>query len=290
MSTSQRFVGAHVSAQGGVQNAIANATTIGATALSLFTRNQRRWVSKPYDPETITRFHEARIAAGFEPRHVLPHAGYLINVGSPDDEVRRKSIAALAEELTRCAQLGLGLLNVHPGTSKGELDIEATCRRIAHGIDAAFALVEDDRAEPVRLVLENTAGQGASIGRRFEELQMIIAAAETGDRLAVCVDTCHAFAAGFDIRSEAGWNHLVDDLDRTVGLGRLAGLHLNDSVGELGSTKDRHAHIGEGRIGMDGFRAVMEDERLADVPMILETPDPDRWAEEIRVLRSFIPS
>lgn len=287
MSSVTRYIGAHVSAQGGVQNTIPNAREIGANAFALFTRNQRRWNSKPYDQETIDAFRQAMGEAGFAARHVLPHAGYLINVGSPDEEVRTKSIDALAEELTRCAQLDLTMLNVHPGTSKGELDVDATCRRIADGIDRAFDLVEDSRDEPVLLVLENTAGQGSSIGRTFEELAAIIDAAKMGDRLRVCVDTCHAFAAGFDIRTADGWNAMMDDLDRAVGLSRLVGLHLNDSVGELGTTKDRHAHIGEGRIGLDAFRALVTDTRLADLPMILETPDPDRWHTEIELLRSF---
>lgn len=201
--------------------------------------------------------------------------------------MRAKSIQGLADEFGRTVALGLGLLNFHPGTSKGTLDEDATCKRIADGIDQVLRVVPDPRDQPALLVLENTAGQGANMGATFDQLAKIIAASHFPERLAVCVDTCHAFAAGFDISTAVGWNAMMADLDRAVGLSRLAGVHLNDSVGELGSHKDRHAHIGEGRIGIEGFRALMQDSRLDGLPLILETPDPERWAEEITLLRSL---
>lgn len=277
-------LGAHVSAAGGVDQAPGNAAQIGATALAIFTRNQRRWDSPPYSAATVAAFHAAMTAHGYDRRAVLPHAGYLINLGSPDEEVREKSIAGLADELGRTVALGLGLLNFHPGTSKGTLDEKATCRRIAEAIDQVLRAVADNREEPALLVLENTAGQGANMGATFGQLAEIIAASAYPERLAVCVDTCHALAAGFDIRTAGGWDSLMAEFERTLGLPRLAGVHLNDSVGELGSRRDRHAQIGEGQIGMEGFTAIMRDTRLDGLPLILETPDPERWADEIRVL------
>lgn len=280
-------VGAHVSAAGGVQNAPTNARAIGAGAFALFTRNQRRWHSPPYTEETITAFREAMQTSGYERENVLPHAGYLINLGSPDEIVRVKSIAGLTDELHRTVALGLGLLNFHPGTSKGTLDEDATCKRIAAGIDEVFGNVPDERENPALLVLENTAGQGSNMGATFEQLARIIAASSFSERLAVCVDTCHAFAAGFDIRTPDGWNSLMQQLDRVIGLDRLAGIHLNDSLGDLGSHKDRHRHIGEGAIGSEGFRAIMQDDRLDGLPLVLETPEEERWAEEIEFLLGF---
>ncbi|MDA3948249.1 MAG: deoxyribonuclease IV [Spirochaeta sp.] len=276
------YVGAHVSASGGVNNAPANAAEIGATALSLFTRNQRRWTSKPYESETIEAFHAAMKEHGYTADHAMPHASYLVNLGSPDEEVRRKSIDGLADELGRTVQLGLRWLNFHPGTSKGELDEDATLRRIADGMDRVLEQVDGGV-----LVLENTAGQGSSMGARIGQLASIIEYVADPDRVAVCIDTCHAFAAGYDIRDAAGWDALIQETIDTVGLDKLVALHLNDSTGTLGSNKDRHKPIGEGEIGMDGFRAIMEDTRLDGKPMILETPDTDRWAEEIALLKKM---
>jgi len=282
MSTRTVYVGAHVSASGGVDNAPGNAAEIGATALSLFTRNQRRWTANPYEPETIDAFHVAMKEHGYTADQAIPHASYLVNLGSPDEEVRRKSIDGLADELDRTVQLGLRWLNFHPGTSKGELDEDATLRRIADGMDRVLEKVDGGV-----LVLENTAGQGSSMGAKLEQLARIIGYVHDPDRVAVCIDTCHAFAAGYDIRDAAGWNALMQEASDTFGLAKLVALHLNDSTGTLGSTKDRHKPIGEGEIGLEGFRAIMEDERLDGKPMILETPDTDRWPEEIALLKEL---
>lgn len=276
------YVGAHVSAAGGVDNAPRNAIEIGATAFSLFTRNQRRWTSAPYSEETIAAFHREMRAAGYTADQVIPHASYLVNLGSPDEEVREKSVEGLADELSRTVQLGLRWLNFHPGTSKGEFDEETTLRRIAEAVDRVLALVDGGV-----LVLENTAGQGSAMGEHFYQLARIIEYSKTPDRLAVCIDTCHAFAAGYDIRSAEGWDAMMSELDATVGLNKLAALHLNDSTGALGSKKDRHRPIGEGEIGIEGFRALMADRRLDGKPLILETPDTERWSEEIRMLKEF---
>lgn len=287
MTNGTLAVGAHVSAAGGVQNAPGNAAGIGATAFALFTRNQRRWSNPPYTEETIAAFHQQMREHNYSRDVVLPHAGYLINLGSPDEEVRRKSEEGLADELQRTVDLGLGMLNFHPGTSKGELDEKATCERIAQGIDRVIEVVRDTRDRPALLVLENTAGQGANMGATLEQLAMIMEASRYPERLAVCIDTCHAFAAGFDIRNATGWNSLMEDLQRIIGREKLAGVHLNDSLGGLGSRKDRHQPIGEGEIGIEGFRAIMQDRQLDGVPLILETPDEDRWGEEITLLRSW---
>jgi len=276
------YVGAHVSAAGGVNNAPGNAEKIGATAFSLFTRNQRQWHAKPYQPETVDAFHAAMAAGGYEWKHVIPHGSYLVNLGSPGDEVREKSINGLADELDRTVQLGLRWLNFHPGTSKGELEEDETLRRIADGMDRVLEKVDGGV-----LVLENTAGQGTSIGRRIEQLARIMDYVKDKDRVAVCIDTCHAFAAGYDIRTADGWDDLVGEVEKLVGLEKLVALHLNDSTGTLGSTKDRHLPIGEGEIGMDSFRAIMEDTRMDGKPMILETPDTDRWPEEIALLKKM---
>ena len=281
------YVGAHVSAAGGVWNAPTNAAAIGATAFALFTRNQRRWTAAPYQDVVATQFGRAMEQTGFDPAQVIPHAGYLINLGSPDDDVREKSIAALADELSRCVQLGLMMLNFHPGTSKGELDEDATCARIADGIDRVLQLVEDPRPEPVKLVLENSAGQGASIGTTIAQLALTIAKSRRPERLAICIDTCHAFAAGYDIRTAGGWDTLMHEVETQLGLGKLVAVHLNDSLGDLGSRKDRHQPIGIGAIGSAGFRAVMQDTRLDGLPLVLETPQPDHWPQEIALLKEM---
>ncbi len=279
------YIGAHVSAAGGVANAPGNARKIDASAFALFTRNQRRWTSAPYTAEMIDAFREEMTRNEYTADHVIPHASYLVNLGSPDDDVRHKSIAGLADELDRTVALGLRWLNFHPGTSKGELDEADTLIRIAEAVDRVLDLVDGGV-----LVLENTAGQGTSIGRTFEQLARIIEISRYPERLAICVDTCHAFAAGYDIRSAAGWAAMIDRIAEVVGIDKLVALHLNDSAGELGSHKDRHKPIGEGEIGLSGFRAIVNDPRMAQKPMILETPDTDKWAAEISLLRDLISS
>ncbi len=282
MSNRTVYVGAHVSASGGVFNAPANAADIGATALSLFTRNQRQWKAKPYAPEAVDAFKAAMKEHGYNGDNSIPHSSYLVNLGSTDDEIWEKSIAGLADELSRTVQLDMRWLNFHPGTSKGEWDEERTLARIAAGIDRVHAQVQGGV-----LVLENTAGQGSAMGNRIEHLQRIIELVEDSDRVAICIDTCHAFAAGYDIRTAAGWGELVSLVEKTTGLDKLVALHLNDSTGELGSRKDRHKPIGDGEIGLEGFRAIMEDSRLDGKPMILETPEVDRWPEEIALLKKL---
>jgi deoxyribonuclease-4 len=276
------WIGAHVSAAGGVDNAPENAEKIGASALALFTKNQRQWSAKPYTEELIERFKARLQELGFSPEQVLPHASYLINLGAPDDRTRERSYGGFVDELTRVEQLGLRYLNFHPGSSKGEIE-EAECvRRIAECMNAAAA-----ETEYAVLVLETTAGQGSALGANFAELARIVEQCTRPERVGFCIDTAHAFGAGYDIRNEEGWNAMMEEAERALGLDKLCGFHLNDTSVELGSRKDRHERIGYGSLGYETFRRIMQDPRTQNLPLILETTDPQRWAEEISILRGY---
>ena len=273
-------IGAHVSAAGGVQNAPDNARKIGANAFALFTKNQRQWQGPPLTPAQIEAFQQ-RCRGHFKPAHILPHDSFLINPGHPDPVARGKSRAAFLDEMQRCEQLGLTLLNFHPGSHLNRCT-EAECSAlIADSINDALA-----HTEGVTAVIENTAGQGTNIGYRFEHLAAIIAAVTDPGRVGVCIDTCHTFAAGYDLRTPTACEATMNEFDRVVGLRWLRGMHLNDSKKELGSRVDRHACLGQGTMGLDGFRWFMQQPHLDHIPLILETPDPERWAEEIKWLRS----
>ena len=277
-----RYIGAHVSASGGVSNAVANALEIGANAFALFTRNQRQWYPKPLGEEEIENFRSAVKEAGIEPKHILPHASYLINLGNPDPTNLKKSRDAFLDEMQRCEQLGLTLLNFHPGSHLKKMSEEDCLAQIAEEINIAL-----QKTKGVTAVLENTAGQGTNLGYRFEHLKAIIDQVEDKSRVGVCIDTAHTLAAGYDIRTEEGYRETMYQIDKIIGLEYLRGIHLNDSLKELASRVDRHASVGEGVMGMTLFEVLMQDERLADIPIILETPNPDRWAEEIALLRTF---
>lgn len=277
-----RYIGAHVSASGGVSNAVANALEIGANAFALFTRNQRQWYPKPLEEEEIENFRSAVKEAGIEPKHILPHASYLINLGNPDPTNLKKSRDAFLDEMQRCEQLGLTLLNFHPGSHLKKMSEEDCLAQIAEEINIAL-----QKTKGVTAVLENTAGQGTNLGYRFEHLKAIIDQVEDKGRVGVCIDTAHTLAAGYDIRTEEGYRETMYQIDKIIGLEYLRGIHLNDSLKELASRVDRHASVGEGVMGMTLFEVLMQDERLADIPIILETPNPDRWAEEIALLRTF---
>lgn len=277
-----RYIGAHVSASGGVSNAVANALEIGANAFALFTRNQRQWYPKPLEEEEIENFRSAVKEAGIEPKHILPHASYLINLGNPDPTNLKKSRDAFLDEMQRCEQLGLTLLNFHPGSHLKKMSEEDCLAQIAEEINIAL-----QKTKGVTAVLENTAGQGTNLGYRFEHLKEIIDQVEDKGRVGVCIDTAHTLAAGYDIRTEEGYRETMYQIDKIIGLEYLRGTHLNDSLKELASRVDRHASVGEGVMGMTLFEVLMQDERLADIPIILETPNPDRWAEEIALLRTF---
>ncbi len=276
------YIGPHVSAAGGVQQAPLNALEIGATGFGLFTKNQRQWVVKPLEAATIDAFRRNLDECGYTAAMILAHDSYLINVGNPDPDKRQKSLTALIDELSRCDQLGLTMLNIHPGSHLRLISEEACCALIAEAINRALEATRN-----VTVVLENTAGQGSNIGYRFEHLAMIIDGVDDKSRIGCCIDTCHTFAAGYDFRTPETYAATIDEFNRTVGLTWLRGLHCNDSKGKLGSRLDRHHSIGEGEIGTEPFRFFMTDRRLDGLPMILETIDETRWPRETALLRAM---
>lgn len=275
-------IGAHVSIAGGVRNAVANAVELGATAIGMFTRNQRMWNQRPLAEEDAAAFRDALREHGFAPEHVLPHDSYLINLGSSDPEVVAKSRTAFLDEMSRCQMLGLPYLNFHPGAPKqgADLSVERCIEQIAGYVNETLA-----QTEGVTTVVECTAGQGTNVGRTFEELAALIERIADRERAGVCLDTCHLFAAGYDLRTRAGYDAMLAEFDATVGLRYLRGWHLNDSKGALGSRVDRHAAIGAGEIGREPFTWIVQDPRFDEMPMILETPEPEHWAKEIAELR-----
>ena len=280
-------IGAHVSIAGGVQNAVANAVELGATAIGMFTRNQRIWKQRPLSQEDAAAFRDALREHGFAPRHVLPHDSYLINLGSSDPEVVTKSRAAFLDEMSRCQMLGLRYLNFHPGAPKQGADMpaERCIEQIAGYVNETL-----EQTEGVTAVVECTAGQGTNVGRTFAELAALIERIADPGRAGVCLDTCHLFAAGYDLRTREGYQRMLDEFDATVGLRHLRGWHLNDSKGALGSRVDRHAAIGAGLIGREPFTWIVQDSRFEEMPMILETPEPENWATEIAELQRLAES
>lgn len=274
-----KYIGAHVSAAGGVENAPVRANEIGAKAFALFTKNQRQWEGPPLTEENIQGFKQNCEDLGYSMDHVMPHDSYLINLGHPEKEKLKKSREAFLDEMQRCEQLGIKLLNFHPGSHLKKHSEEECLKTIADSVNWAL-----DKTEGVTAVIENTAGQGTNMGYTFKQLAEIIDRVEDKSRVGVCVDTCHAFAAGFDISTEKGFEKTFREFEETVGFYYLKGMHLNDSKKELGSRVDRHDSIGEGLIGLKAFRLLMKDERFDDIPMILETPNTENWPEEIRML------
>ena len=277
-----KFFGAHVSASGGVENAPRNATEIGATAFALFTKNQRQWRSAPLTASSIEAFGRELSAAGIDPRHVLPHDSYLINLGHPEEEGLERSREAFIDEMQRCEQLGLDRLNFHPGSHLKKISTEECLDRVAESINIALRATRG-----VTAVIENTAGLGSNVGFAFWQLKRIIDGVEDRSRVGVCLDTCHSFAAGYDLSSELACERTFEEFDREVGFEYLRGVHLNDALRPLGSRIDRHTPLGEGQIGWDCFRFIARDSRFDDLPLILETPDESRWAEEIAILNKF---
>ncbi len=276
-----KYIGAHVSAAGGVEAAPVAAQALGANAFALFTRNQKAWVSKPLTTTNISEFRKRIAEAGFTAQQILPHDSYLINLGSPDPEGLEKSRRAFLDEMQRCEQLGLTLLNFHPGSHLKQISPEECLDRIAESINLTL-----EATQGITAVIENTAGQGSNLGFRFEQLARIIAGVNDKSRVGVCIDTCHAFAAGYDLASPAGYDATFDEFDRVIGFDKLRAMHLNDSKKECGSHVDRHESIGQGCIGEAFFARLMADPRFDDRPLILETPNPEIWAEEISWLRS----
>lgn len=275
-------VGAHVSTSGGVENAPLNAKEIGARAFALFTKNQRQWKAKPYSDDNIEKFKQNCEEAGYLPEHILPHDGYLINLGHPEEDGLKKSRDAFLDEMQRCEQLGLRMLNFHPGSHLRKISEKACLKRIAESINTAL-----DKTRGVTAVLENTAGQGTNMGFRFEHIASIINDVEDKERVGVCLDTCHTFTAGYDLRTKETFEATMDEFDRVVEMKYLKGMHLNDSKPDLGSRVDRHQSIGKGKLGAETFRFIMNDSRFEEIPMVLETIDETIWAEEIKLLYSL---
>jgi deoxyribonuclease-4 len=277
-----KYVGAHVSAAGGVENAPLNARKIDATAFALFTKNQRQWRAKALSDDSISRFKENCRQCGYTPDQILPHDSYLINLGHPEPAGLQKSREAFVDEMRRCQQLGLRFLNFHPGSHLKKRS-EADClARIAESINLALA-----QTAGVTAVIENTAGQGTNMGHRFEHLAAIIADVDDKSRVGVCLDTCHTVSAGYDLISAEGYEQTLTEFDAVVGFAYLKGLHLNDGKKALGSRVDRHESLGDGTLGLDVFRRIMRDPRFDSMPLILETPNDERWAEEIRKLQAM---
>ena len=275
-----KYIGAHVSASGGVENAPLNAKEIGANAFALFTKNQRQWVSAPLTAKSIELFKEYCTNGGFDASYIMPHDSYLINLGNPDEEAIQKSRAAFIDEMQRCEQLGLKMLNFHPGSHLNKISVEQCLDEIAANINLALS-----KTKGVTAVIENTAGQGSNVGNKFEELRYIIDRIDDKSRVGICIDTCHTYSAGYDIVGD--YDGVFGEFDRIVGFEYLKGIHLNDTKKPLGSRVDRHESLGLGLLGMDFFRRFMKDSRFDNMPIILETPDESRWAEEIALLRSF---
>ena len=277
-----KYIGAHVSASGGVENAVLRAVEIGANAFALFTKNQRQWKAPALKAETIEKFKRFCAAHKFLPEHILPHDSYLINLGNPEAENLAKSREAFIDEMQRCDQLGLKLLNFHPGSHLNKIAESECLDRIAESINIAL-----DAVPNVTAVIENTAGQGSNLGWRFEHLAHIIEQVDNKNRVGVCLDTCHLFSAGYDISSIQGCEQVFHEFSRIVGFEFLKGMHLNGSKTPLGSRVDRHHTLREGTLGTDIFDFVMNDKRFDNMPLILETIEPEIWAEEIVFLRSL---
>ncbi|MCF7858300.1 MAG: deoxyribonuclease IV [Candidatus Cloacimonetes bacterium] len=277
-----KYIGAHVSTSGGVENAPLNAKEIGATAFALFTKNQRQWFSKPLTEDNISKFKDNCETGGYSPDHILPHDSYLINLGNPDAEKLLKSKKAFLDELQRCEQLGLKYLNFHPGSHLGQNSEDECLETIADSINWALSQTEFATA-----VIENTAGQGNNVGYKFEHLAKIIGNVKDKSRIGVCIDTCHAYTSGYDIRTEETFLNTFQQFEKLVGFQYLKGMHINDSKKELATRVDRHDSLGEGFIGLDAFKFIMNDDRFDGIPLILETPNSEIWADEIKLLYSL---
>ncbi|EGT0657490.1 deoxyribonuclease IV [Proteus mirabilis] len=276
-----KFVGAHVSAAGGVDQAVLRAHEIKATAFALFTKNQRQWKAAPLSTESIDKFKKNCEIYGYGPAQILPHDSYLINLGHPEEEALEKSRAAFLDEMQRCEQLGIELLNFHPGSHLKKIDVDKCLQRIAESINITL-----DKTQNVTAVIENTAGQGTNLGYRFEHLAAIIDGVEDKSRVGVCIDTCHTFAAGYDLRTVEDCEKTFAEFDNIVGFQYLKAMHLNDAKSELASRVDRHHSLGQGNIGKVPFTYIMQDPRFDGIPLILETINPDIWPEEIAWLKS----
>jgi len=278
-----KYVGAHVSASGGVFNAPLNAKELGAQAFALFVKNQRQWTAKELDSKTIDKFVKNLQDSCIDASQVLPHDSYLINLGHPEEEKREKSLNAFIDEIERCEQLGLDKLNFHPGSHLRKISEEVCLDRIAESMNRAI-----EKTSRIKLVIENTAGQGSNLGYKFEHLARLIDKTEDKSRVGVCLDTCHTFTAGYDLRTKEAYDTTMAEFEKIVGFKYLLAMHINDSKPDLGSHVDRHHSIGEGKIGLDAFKFIMNDDRMDNIPLVLETIDDSIWAQEIELLYSMV--
>ena len=277
-----KYIGAHVSISGGVENAPLNAAALGATAFALFTKNQRQWNAPAYTAEQIAAFKENCRKFNYTPAQILPHDSYLINLGQPDPVKRERALAAFVDELTRCHQLGLDRLNFHPGSTLKLVSETEGCRIIGETVRAALDEVPD-----VCAVFENTAGQGSNLGYTFEQLALMLEPVDRPGRVGVCIDTCHAFAAGYDLASAEGFERTFAEFEEKIGFEYLRGMHLNDAKGVLGQKLDRHDSLGRGNLGIEVFERIAADARFDHIPLILETPDESIWQQEIAGLQKL---
>lgn len=282
LSKMSKYIGAHVSIAGGVSQAPINAKAIGAKAFAMFTKNQRQWFAPAYSKEEIIKFKTELDASGIKPEHVLPHDSYLINLGSPDATKRKNALNAFIDEVKRCEQLGLKKLNFHPGSHLKQISEEECLDNIAEAMNKVL-----DKTADVSLIIENTAGQGSNVGYKFEHLASLIDKTEDKSRVGVCIDTCHMFAAGYDIRTKETYEKTWHEFESIIGFKYLQGMHINDSKSEFASKVDRHQSIGKGNIGLDTFKMLMQDSRMDGIPLILETIDSDLWPQEIALLYEF---
>jgi deoxyribonuclease-4 len=278
-----KYVGAHVSAEGGVQNAPVNANEIGAKAFALFTKNQRQWFSNPLSATSIEEFRNNCEKHDYKPFQILPHDSYLINLGHPEKEPLEKSRISFIDEMKRCELLGLDRLNFHPGSHLKAISIEECLKRIAESINISL-----DKTRGVTAVIENTAGQGTNLGHTFEQVKFIIDYVEDKSRVGVCIDTCHAYTSGYDVKTASGFKDTFKKLDEIIGFKYLKGMHLNDSKKEFGTRVDRHENLGTGFLGEETFELIMNDDRFNNMPLILETPEESLWAQEIKKLYSMV--
>ena len=277
-----KYIGAHVSAAGGVENAPLNAHAIGAKAFALFTKNQKQWVAAPLTEKSIELFCQICEEYDFSPNQILPHDSYLINLGNAETEALEKSRAAFLDEMQRCEQLGLNRLNFHPGSHLNKISPDECLSKIAESINMTL-----DKTSGVTAVIENTAGQGTNLGYTFEQIAQIISQVEDKSRVGVCIDTAHTLAAGYEIRTKNGFEETFRNFDKIIGFRYLKGMHINDSKKDLATHVDRHDSLGKGFMGMDTFSFILNDSRFDDIPLILETPDEERWADEIKLLYSL---
>lgn len=276
-----KYFGAHVSIAGGPANAPLNAAAIGADTFAMFTKNQRQWSAPPLTDADIAEFKHNCAEHNFALDMILPHDSYLINLGQADDQKVAAAREAFTREMQRCQALGLTRLNFHPGSHLKLISVDECLQRIAQGIMQALQATEN-----VDAVIENTAGQGSNVGFELEQIARIIEFTHADKRVKVCIDTCHSYAAGYDLKTPEGYADFWEKFARLIGFDRLAGIHLNDAKAPLGSKLDRHAPLGQGTLGWEVFERIAQDKNLDNIPIILETPEPELWSEEIQKLKA----